>query len=74
MVLKSLVVAAALIAALNPRVAIDAGRPVWLVSCSTGASLHWLGLQQQNGLVGLHGSMDGIRRDVVMKPCFGGMN
>jgi hypothetical protein len=38
---KLLLILAASILALNPRVAIDSSRPLYAISCSTGISIHW---------------------------------
>ena len=41
---------------LNPRIAREGGRPIYAVSCTTGWSLHWLGLfpDQTGSLTGLY--------------------
>lgn len=39
---------------INPRVVMKSGRANNLISCSTGWSLHWQGLSQKNGMVGLY--------------------
>lgn len=42
------------VAALNPRIAFDAGRPLYAISCSTGISFHWAKLTTGMGLFGVY--------------------
>lgn len=42
------------IAALNPRIAFDAGRPLYAISCSTGVSVQWAKLTTGSGLFGVY--------------------
>ena len=50
------------VAALNPRIAFDAGRPLYAISCSTGISIHWAKLLSgSGGLFGVY-SLDGAAR------------
>jgi len=39
---------------LNPRIALDHGRPIYLVSCRGEWSVHWLGAFGKGGLLGLY--------------------
>ncbi len=38
----------------NPRIAFKDERPIHMISCSTGWSLHWKGLTDGSGLLGLY--------------------
>ena len=55
--MRPLIPAAAVVvavAALNPRIAFDAGRPLYAISCSTGISIHWAKLTTGMGLFGVY--------------------
>lgn len=50
-------------AALNPRIAFDAGRPLYAISCSTGVSVQWAKLTTGSRLFGVY-SLDSAARAI----------
>ena len=59
----AIVITVGVLLLLNPRIATDAGRPLYAVSCSTGFSIHWAKLAYGNGLLGFY-SLDSAARAV----------
>ena len=53
-ILLAAVAIAAVLFVLNPRMALDHGRPIYLVSCRVEWSVHWLGAFRKGGLLGLY--------------------
>jgi hypothetical protein len=49
---------------LNPRIIVDHGRPIYLVSCRMEWSAHWLGAFGKGGLLGVY-SLDSAAQAVV---------
>ena len=52
---------------LNPRLVVKRESPSYLISCSTGWSLHWEGLRRGSGLLGVYSPVNAAWSQMSVK-------